>query len=158
MNKIERFEDLKCWQKARELVKKVYEITKTGSLSKDFKLKDQLRSAAVSSMSNIAEGFARFHKKEFVRFLDISQSSAAEVKSLMYVVLDQKYIPPEKVKDIQNLAEDVRKLTLGLLKYVNRTIYPQANVVKEPSSEYGISLEDDEGIDLPEEFIDFGKI
>ena len=135
MSKITRFEDLICWQKARILVNNIYIISKMGDLSKDFGLKDQLRRAAVSSMTNIAEGFARYHRKEFIRFLDISQSSVMEVKSLLYVVLDQNYLENNKVTTFQNDAEDVHAVTMGLLKHVNNSI--SKNKVSEPISEYG---------------------
>ena len=83
MTKITRFEDLICWQKAKSLVNLIYRLTKEGPFSKDYPLRDQIRRAAISSMTNIAEGFSRFHKKDFIRFLDISQSSIEEVKSLL---------------------------------------------------------------------------
>lgn len=154
MAKVERFEDLRCWQKARELVNLVYEITKTGPLSKDYDLRNQLRSAAISSMSNIAEGFARYHQKEFIRFLDISQSSAAEVKSLMYVVLDQNYLPGEQIKTIQDKADETRNLTLGLLRYLDRTMAQNSTAVREPNPLYGDSEKTQyPSWDLPEEFI-----
>ena len=98
MPKIERFEDLRCWQKSREMTSEVYDLVESSDLSNDYRLRDQLTGAAVSTMSNIAEGFARYHKKDFIRFLDYAQSSAAEVKSLLYVVLDQKYGATEWVK------------------------------------------------------------
>ncbi len=148
MAKITKFEDLICWQKARVLVNNIYTITKTGELSKDFGLKDQLRRAAVSSMTNIAEGFARYHRKEFIRFLDISQSSATEVKSLLYVVLDQNYLDPETVQSLQDDSEEVHALTMGLLKYVDSSI--STNKVGKPIAEYG-SIK--HGWELPDEFI-----
>ena len=135
MSKITRFEDLICWQKARILVNNIYTITKSGQLSKDLGLKDQLRRAAVSSKTNIAEGFARYHGKEFIRFLDISQSSSMEVKSLLYVVLDHNYLDNNKVTALQNDAEEVHAVTMGLLKHVNNSI--SKNKVSEPVSEYG---------------------
>ena len=92
MAKVERFEDLICWQKARQLVNAVYKKITVDVCKNDFRYQNQIRAAAVSSMSNIAEGFNRFHKKSFIRFLDISQSSAAEVQSLLYVAIDQHYI------------------------------------------------------------------
>lgn len=154
MAKVERFEDLRCWQKARELVNLVYQDTRTGPLSKDYDLRNQLRSAAVSSMSNIAEGFARYHKKEFIRFLDISQSSAAEVKSLMYVVLDQNYLPGEQVKTVQDKADESRHLTLGLLRYLDRTPDQSSTSIHEPTPIYGDSEKTQFNFwDLPEEFI-----
>lgn len=152
MAKVERFEDLICWQKARELVNMVYEVTRTAPLAKDYKLRDQLRDAAVSSMSNIAEGFARFHKKDFIRFLDISQSSAAEVRSLMYVVLDQKYLLPENVKPVQDKSDECRKTTLALLRHVNQTLSANVSVVRESMPAYG-NLEEFNFWELPNEFI-----
>ncbi len=148
MSKITRFEDLICWQKARIMVNNIYTITKSGQLSKDFGLKDQLRRAAVSAMTNIAEGFARFHRKEFIRFLDISQSSSMEVKSLLYVVLDHKYLDNNKVTALQNEIEEVHAVTMGLLKHVNSSI--SKNKVSEPVSEYGNNQQD---WDFPDVFI-----
>lgn len=99
-------------------------------------------------MTNIAEGFARYHRKEFIRFLDISQSSATEVKSLLYVVLDQKYLDNTAVKSLQDDTEEVHALTMGLLKYVDNSI--STNKVSEPIAEFGNALH---GWDLPDEFI-----
>lgn len=96
MGKITRFEDLRCWQEARQLVKNIYQLTAFGKLSKDYGLKDQLQRASVSIMTNIAEGFSRYHKKEFIRFLNISQSSASEVKSLLYILSDLEYVEKSK--------------------------------------------------------------
>ncbi len=91
--KILRFEDIEAWQEARKLVKMVYEvIRKSPEFKKDFRLVNQVQDASVSSMSNIAEGFSRKGNREFIQFLFISKSSAAEVQSHFYVVLDQGYI------------------------------------------------------------------
>lgn len=153
MSKITRFENLICWQKARVLVNNIYSISKTGGLSKDFGLKDQLRRAVVSSMTNIAEGFARYHRKEFIRFLDISQSSAIEVKSLLYIVLDQNYSNSETVSALQNDAEEVHALILGLLKHVDSSI--SKNIVSEPISVYGASLN---VIEITDKFINLENL
>ena len=118
MAKVERFEDLICWQEARKLAREIYAVTKSGDLARDFGLRDQLQRAAVSAMTNIAEGFSRFHRRDFVRFLDIAQSSAAEVKSLLCVVLDQGYLPSESVKQLQSQADVVVKRSKGLLRHV----------------------------------------
>ena len=136
MSKIERFEDLVCWQKARELVNKVYAISKKGPLSRDFGLKDQMQRAATSSMSNIAEGFTRYHKKEFIRFLDIAQRSAAEVKNLLYAISDQDYVSHSEVTVIQELAEEIRAVTLGLLRHVKQTLDQGSNRISEPLTQY----------------------
>ncbi|MCH7733138.1 MAG: four helix bundle protein [Candidatus Marinimicrobia bacterium] len=114
-------------QKARELVKEVYDISNGGRLSKDYKLRNQIRSAAVSAMSNIVEGFTRFHRKEFIRFLDISQSSCSEVKSLLYVILDQSYIPSDQVKKIQEKAGDILKWIEIPGEFINTLAHEHSN-------------------------------
>ena len=118
MAKIERFEDLKCWQTARELVKLVFEACEEEKLAKDFKTKDQIKSAALSSMNNIAEGFGRNSNKEFIRFLDISQSSSMEVRSITYALEDSKYLPLPKIIEIREKAEAAKSITLGLIRYL----------------------------------------
>jgi four helix bundle protein len=118
MAKIEKFEDLICWQKARILVREIYKATSMGDFSKDYDAKNQIRRAALSSMSNIAEGFGRVSKKEFIRFLEISATSASEVKSILYVVLDLGYLPSKQVQTMQSLSEEVKALDLGLIKYL----------------------------------------
>ncbi len=91
--KITRFEDIDAWKEARKLVKMVYSVIKRSKeFRKDFRLVNQVQDASVSSMSNIAEGFARKSNREFIQFLYISKSSAAEVQSEFYVALDQDYI------------------------------------------------------------------
>lgn len=91
--KIICFEDIQAWQEARKLVTMIYELIGINeNFRKDFRLVNQIQGAAVSSMSNIAEGFSRQSHKEFIQFLFISKSSAAEVQSQLYVVLDQGYI------------------------------------------------------------------
>src|SRR5205807_9337640 len=94
MNKIEKFEDIIAWQKARELAREVYRHAKLAPFSKDFGLRDQIPRAAVSTMSNIAEGFERGGDKEFIQFLSPSKGSCGEVRSQLYVALDQQYITP----------------------------------------------------------------
>lgn len=116
--KIERFEDLECWQEARVLVNLVYLISQDGQLAKDFDLKSQLRRAAISVMNNIAEGFGRYSNKEFVRFLEYSSSSASEVKSMIYILNDLKYINEEQVKALFEQEDKTRRKALGLLKYL----------------------------------------
>ena len=91
--KIRSFEDIVAWQKARELVKIIYKMTNDlEDFRKDFGLKDQIRRASVSSMSNISEGFARNSDKEFANFLNIARGSVAEVQCQLYVALDLSYI------------------------------------------------------------------
>jgi four helix bundle protein len=119
MSKIEKFEDLRCWQAARRLVKEVFEVSETGKLSKDFDTRSQFRKAALSTMNNIAEGFGRYHSKDSLRFYDFSQSSALEVQSMLYALLDSRYLTEEQIFSIRAKAEETKNLTLGLIKYVS---------------------------------------
>ena len=117
--KITRFEDLQCWQEARKLVNLVYKAVRNSpDFQRDFRLSGQITAAAVSSMSNIAEGFSRRSNKEFVQYLFISKSSAAEVQSETYAALDQSYISQEIFESIYNQAEKVSKLDSGLITYL----------------------------------------
>ena len=117
--KITRFEDIEAWQEARKLVKMVYEvINNSPKFRKDFRLVNQIQDAAVSSMSNIAEGFSRKGNKEFIQFLFISKSSAAEVQSQLYVALDQEYITQNEFDKIYNQAEIVSKKDSNFIKYL----------------------------------------
>jgi len=116
--KVDRFEDLQCWQSARELVKLVFDFSRNGELSHDWDMRSQIRRAALSSQNNIAEGFCRFHNKEFIRFLDISQSSAGELLSMCYNLEDLEYLPEEKINLIRSKALETRNKTLGLIRYL----------------------------------------
>jgi four helix bundle protein len=119
MGKVERFEELRCWQEARILVRSVYEVCNQGKLAKDFGMKDQLSRAALSTMNNIAEGFGRYYDKEFIRFLNIAQSSACEVKSMLYILEDIKYLNEEELKDLHSKIDKMRNSTLALIKYIS---------------------------------------
>ncbi|MFH1321131.1 MAG: four helix bundle protein [Bacteroidota bacterium] len=121
MATIERFEDIIAWQKARELSKKVYEITKTGGLSKDFKLKDQMTDSSGSIMDNIAEGFERGGNGEFIQFLGYAKGSSGELRSQLYRILDQEYITKAKFNELYTLADDIGKMIKGLIDYLNST-------------------------------------
>ena len=117
--KIERFEDLECWKEARILVNMVYKaIQLSEKFKRDFRLRDQVTAAAVSSMSNIAEGFSRHSNKEFAQFLFISKGSVSEVQSIFYIALDQDYIAKEVFENVYLQAEKVSKLVSGLINYL----------------------------------------
>lgn len=118
MTKITRFEDLECWQKARELVKAVYAATRSDNFRKDLRLSGQIQAAATSVMANIAEGFIRKSDKEMTQFLYISMSSAAEVQSHLYVALDQGYITQKEFQNIYEQATECAKMISGLIKYL----------------------------------------
>jgi four helix bundle protein len=118
MSKIEKFEDLECWKTSRELVKQTYAICLIGTLSKDFGTQDQIKRASISVMNNIAEGFGRYSRKEFIRFLDFSQSSALEVKSMLYAISDVHNSDLEKIKELHEITDKARFQILGLIKYL----------------------------------------
>lgn len=112
---IERFEDLLAWQKARALTSKIYAVTRIGQFAKDFGLTDQIRRAAVSIGSNIAEGFERGNNKEFVTFLGIAKGSAGEVRSQLYTAYDAGYLSDAEITELVGLSKDVSKLINGLI-------------------------------------------
>jgi four helix bundle protein len=121
MNKIERFEDILAWQRARLLAKEVYASTKIGKFASDFGLKDQIQRASVSTMANIAEGYERGGDKEFGQFLSNSKGSCGEVKSHLYVALDQGYIAPVTFDDLYSRADEVGRLVFGLMAYLRQS-------------------------------------
>ena len=116
--KVTTFEDLDCWQEARILVRKIYDATKEGNFKKDLRLTGQIQGAATSSMANIAEGFIRRSHKEFIQFLYIAMSSSAEVKSHLYVALDQGYIDKTQFDEIYDQADKVGKMISNFIKYL----------------------------------------
>ena len=118
MGTIQKFEDIDAWQKARALTREVYAVTADGTFSKDFGLRDQIRRAAVSVMSNIAEGFDRGGVREFIQFLFIAKGSAAEVQAQLYVALDAGYIKQEQFKGLYDLAGDTGRLIGGFIRYL----------------------------------------
>jgi four helix bundle protein len=120
---IHRFEDLECWQSARELVKIVFTVCDQGKLARDFDLRSQLRRAALSCMNNIAEGFGRRKSHlEFIRFLNFAQASSCEVLSIMYALEDRDYLDLDKIRIIRDCAEKVKAKTLGLIAAVRRNV------------------------------------
>jgi four helix bundle protein len=118
MGKIERFEDIEVWKKARILVKEVYKISCAKKYHSDYSLIDQTKRSSISIMANIAEGFARRTKKEFINFLGIAHASAAELQSHLYVALDQNYISDEKFNFLYKMTEEVSKLIQGFINYL----------------------------------------
>ncbi len=113
MAMISRFEDIQGWQEARKLVKMIYKLTRDGAFSKDFGLRDQIQRAAVSAMTNIAEGFDCDSKIEFARFLGIARRSAVEVQSLLYVAFDVQYITELQLKEHYEQARATKALIGG---------------------------------------------
>jgi len=97
---IKNFEELEIWKDARALTKAIYQLTRDPKFSKDFGLRDQIRRAAVSIMSNIAEGFERGGNQEFIQFLYVAKGSCGEVRSQLYVAMDQGYVDQKVVDDL----------------------------------------------------------
>ena len=118
MATIERFEDIKAWQEARELVSAVYRVSGRGKFEKDFGLRDQIQRASVSVMANIAEGFERSSDREFHRFLYIAKGSAGEVRSHLFVALDLGYVTSDEFDNLRAKAEDVAKTISGFITYL----------------------------------------
>ena len=112
--RVERFEDLIAWQKARELTVRIYRITGQGNFAKDYGLKDQIRRASVSSMSNIAEGFERHRLTEFHQFLSVAKGSCAEVRSQLYVAFDVGYLSDEQFAKLKSQTEELGRIISGL--------------------------------------------
>ena len=118
--KVERFEELIAWQKARTLTSDVYKVTGQGIFSKDFGLKDQMRRAAVSIMSNIAEGFERGRPAEFHQFLSVAKASCAELRSQLYIALDAGYVSESLFDELMIKAVEVGRIIGGLRGAVER--------------------------------------
>jgi four helix bundle protein len=120
MGHIGRFEELIAWQKARELTKTIYEITRSAKFAKDSGLSAQIQRAAVSIMSNIAEGFERDNRGDFHRFLSIAKGSCAEVRSQLYIAFDVGYLSPNEFQNLKTQAEEVARIIGGLRASVEK--------------------------------------
>ena len=121
MATFKKFEDIAAWQRARELTRQIYKLTSTNEFSRDFGLKDQIRRASVSIMSNIAEGFERDGTGEFTHFLAIAKGSAGEVRSQLYVALDQSYIAPDIFSTLNLTVTEISKMLAGLMDYLKKS-------------------------------------
>ena len=121
MATVKNFESLDVWTQSRVLTNRVYEMTRLSGFRNEFSLKDQLKRAAVSVMSNIAEGYERNNNKEFVYFLSMAKGSCGEIQSLLYVSLDQKFITSEHFDDLYNKVSDISKMIYGLINYLKNS-------------------------------------
>ena len=117
--KIERFEDLLAWQEARILAREVYAMGTRSPLNRDFGLRDQLQRAAVSVMSNTAEGFERTGRQEKHQFMNIARASCAEVKSLLYLCLDNQYLSSSELANLHLRCTKISRLLSGLIRTVS---------------------------------------
>lgn len=123
MATFKKFEEIEAWNRARKLTNGIYQATDDRKFSRDFALKDQIRRASVSIMSNIAEGHDRSGTGEFVQFLAMAKGSAAEVRCQLYVALDRGYINESDFLALSDLATETGSMIGGLMKYLRRSGY-----------------------------------
>ena len=118
MATISKFEDIDAWQLAREMTKTIYAISNDGAFARDFGLRDQIRRASVSIMSNNAEGFERGGDKEFFQFVSLAKGSSGEVRAQLYVALDAGYIDQQTFSRLSDMATQINRMLAGLMKYL----------------------------------------
>ena len=121
MATIGRFEDIQAWQIARELRRSVYKLTRSKPFSSDFALVDQIRRAAISPCSNIAEGFERGGNREFIQFLSIAKGSIGEIKDQLYCALDEGYISQSQFDETHRQADEASRLVGGFMTYLRKS-------------------------------------
>ena len=121
MATIEKFEDLEVWQKSRILSKEIYFKSSKGNFAKDFDLRNQARRSSGSVMDNIAEGFERGGKGEFIQFLGIAKGSNGELRSQLYRAFDNDYINKTEFESLYLKSEEISKMIKGLISYLNKT-------------------------------------
>ncbi|NBB86919.1 MAG: four helix bundle protein [Bacteroidetes bacterium] len=120
MATFKKFEDISAWQDARRLTAAVYRVSSVGGFARDYPLRDQMRRACISIMSNIAEGFERSSPASFHHFLSIAKGSAGEVRSQLYVAYDEAYIDQATFDDLYQQTTSIIKQVAGLMHYLRR--------------------------------------
>jgi len=118
---VKNFEDLEIWKESRRLAGEIYRVTKDPKFSKDFCLKDQIHRAVISIMSNIAEGFERGGNQEFIQFLYVAKGSCGEVRSQLYVALDQSYMAQDGCADLSKSFKRLSIMISNLIDYLKRS-------------------------------------
>lgn len=121
MSRIERFEDLEAWRAARALTGSIYAVSRTGAFDRDFALRDQIRKASISIVSNIAEGFERDGDKEFLQFLSVAKGSCGEVRAQLLLAADQKYISEIQLGELTAKAIELSRIISGLMRYLRQS-------------------------------------
>lgn len=142
MSTFKRFEDIEAWQLGRELTRDVYALTRQEPFARDFALRDQIRRACISITSNIAEGHERSSPRDFARFLTIAKASCAEVRSQLYVALDQHYVDPDNFERLTTLCRRIGAALAGLIRH----LLTKAGI-SEPMESYDSSADDPAGSD-----------
>jgi four helix bundle protein len=112
------FEDIEAWKRARQLTEEVYRISAAGSLARDYALRNQMRRACISVMSNIAEGFERDGKGEFVQFLSVAKGSVGELRSQLYIAVDQQYLSESEFTSLSDRCSEISRMIAGLIEYL----------------------------------------
>jgi len=121
MATFQKFEDIEAWQRARELTREIYTASNENPFSKDFGLRDQVRKTSVSIMSNIAEGFERDGTKEFMQFLSVAKGSSGELRSQLYVALDQGYLEEHRFNRLLGIVLETSRMIGGLINYLRKS-------------------------------------
>jgi len=119
MGTIKLFEEFEVWKTGREIARRIYRLTRQEGLAGDFALTDQIRRAGISIMSNVAEGYESQTKKTFIRHLAIAKGSAGEVRSQLYVALDQNYITQSEFSELTELSKKVSRPLSTLIRYLS---------------------------------------
>ena len=136
MAAITRFEDIQAWQSAKQLTNIVYELSNQTGFNRDFGLRDQIRRASVSVMSNIAEGFESRTDIQFINFLGMARASAGEVRAQLYIASDQKYITEEQLKEAYALAEKCSRQIAKFISYLEAN--PRQRRISDDKADYGL--------------------
>ena len=134
MPTISRFEEIEAWKTARQLTNLMYEFTAQEKFARDFGLRDQIRRAAVSVMSNIAEGFESHTQAQFIRYLGVAKASAGEVRSQLYVALDQSYISKEQFDQAFDIADKALRQLVRFIAYLESN--PRSRRIREDGADY----------------------
>ncbi|MBN8658042.1 MAG: four helix bundle protein [Anaerolineae bacterium] len=136
MTTAKRFEELDVWQRAKDLTNLVYKHSTEGAFSRDFGLRDQMRRASVSIMSNIAEGFESQTQAMFIKYLGFAKGSAGELRAQLYIAKDQGYISQENFSEMVSLAEICSKQLTRFIQYLENQ--PNARRIREDGAEYNV--------------------
>jgi len=128
---VERFEDLHCWQTARELTREIYQLTQAGEFARDFGLRDQIRRASVSILSNIAEGFESRTRKLFLEFLGRAKASGAEVRCQLYIALDVGHISQQQFETLFELVDKCIRQVGSLMTYLGNHPDPSSTRIRD---------------------------
>jgi four helix bundle protein len=136
MTTAKRFEDLEVWQKAKELTNLIYRVSSSGAFSRDFGLRDQMRRAAVSIMSNIAEGFESQTQAMFIQYLGHAKGSAGELRAQLYIAVEQNYITQDEFNSAISLAESCSKQLARFIQYLESQ--PNARRIREDGATYDV--------------------